>query len=161
MSTETQAPAETVTPETPAVEVAKTDEPLGAPGLAALKSEREAKAAAEKRAAAAEARIKAFEDAQKTEAEKQAERLAEFERENAELKSAKTRAEVAAAKGVPANLLSGTSQAEFEAAADALIKFKADATQTGYVAPNEGRGAGANGDSTADSFARFFEKQIN
>jgi hypothetical protein len=138
MSTETAAPAETVTPETPAVEAAKADEPLGAPGLAALKSEREAKAAAEKRAAAAEARIKAFEDAQKTEAEKQAERLAEIERENAELKTAKTRAEVAAAKGVPANLLTGSTQAELEASADALIAFKGDTQPQRLVIPNEG-----------------------
>ena len=44
MSTETPAPAETATPDAPVVDAAKADEPLGAPGLAALKSEREAKA---------------------------------------------------------------------------------------------------------------------
>lgn len=141
MSTETTAPAETATPVVPAAEVAKTDEPLGAPGLAALKSEREAKAAAEKRAADAEARIKEFEDAQKTEAEKQAERLAAIERENVELRSAKTRAEVAATKGVPADLLTGSTQAELEASADALIAFKgAQEPQKLYV-PSEGRSA--------------------
>lgn len=106
-------------------------------------------------------RLAELEEAQKTESQKTQERLESAERRAAELELKATRAEVAAAKGVPVDLLSGTSQAEFEAAADALIKFKADATQTGYVAPNEGRGAGANGDSTADSFARFFEKQIN
>src|SRR5690554_6527968 len=77
-------------------EGAKPDEPLGAPGLAALKSEREAKAAAEKRAAAAEARIKEFEDRDKSETEKQAEALAAAKAELAELTVAKTRAEVAA-----------------------------------------------------------------
>lgn len=156
MSTETPAPAETVTPETPTVQAAKADDPLGAPGLAALKSEREAKAAAEKRAAAAEARIKEFEDAQKTEAEKQAERLAEFERENAELKSAKTRAEVAAAKGVPASLLSGSTQEELEASADALIAFKGETSQQKLIVPNEGRSPdlALNGDGLEESLKK-------
>lgn len=156
MSTETPAQVETVTPETPAVEVAKADEPLGAPGLAALKSEREAKAAAEKRAAAAEAKIKAFEDAQKTEAEKQAERLAEFERENAELKSAKTRAEVAAAKGVPASLLTGSTQEELEASADALIAFKGAQEPQKLIVPSEGRSPDLplNGDGLEQSLKK-------
>lgn len=156
MSTETAAPAETVTPETPAVVAAKADEPLGAPGLAALKSEREAKAAAEKRAAAAEARIKEFEDAQKTEAEKQAERLAEFERENAELKSAKTRAEVAAAKGVPAALLTGSTQEELEASADALIAFKGAQEPQKLIVPGEGRSPDLplNGDGLEESLKK-------
>lgn len=138
MSTETPAPAEPVTPETPAPEVAKTDEPLGAPGLAALKSEREAKAAAEKRAAAAEARIKEFEDAQKTESEKQADALAEAKSQLAELTVAKTRAEVAAAKGVPADLLNGSTQEELEASADALIAFKGAQEPQKLIVPNEG-----------------------
>lgn len=156
MSTETTAPAETATPVVPAAEVAKTDEPLGAPGLAALKSEREAKAAAEKRAADAEARIKEFEDAQKTEAEKQAERIAAIERENVELRSAKTRAEVAATKGVPADLLTGSTQAELEASADALIAFKgAQEPQKLYV-PNEGRSTDLplNGDGLEQSLKK-------
>lgn len=156
MSTEITAPAETATPVVPAAEVAKTDEPLGAPGLAALKSEREAKAAAEKRAADAEARIKEFEDAQKTEAEKQADRLAAIERENVELRSAKTRAEVAAAKGVPAGLLTGSTQEELEASADALIAFKgAQEPQKLYV-PNEGKSPDLplNGDGLEESLKK-------
>lgn len=118
---------------------AKPDEPLGAPGLAALKSEREAKAAAEKRAAAAEARIKEFENAQKTEAEKQAEALAEAKAELANLLAAKTRAEVAAAKGVPVELLAGSTQEELEASADALIAFRGEAQPQKLIVPNEGK----------------------
>lgn len=138
-------PAEPITePTAPAVEApgATPDaEPLGAPGLAALKSEREAKAAAEKRAAAAEARIKEFEDRDKSDEEKRAERQAELERENAELRTAKTRSEVAAAKGVPAALLTGSTQEEFEAAAEALIAFKGTAPVTdggSFIIPSEG-----------------------
>lgn len=151
MSTETPAPAESAS-ETPNVEPegAKPDEPLGESGLAALKSERSARAAAEKAAADALAKVKAFEDAQKTEAEKQAERLAEFERENAELKSAKTRAEVAAAKGVPAALLSGGSQAELEASADALIAFRGEVQPQKLIVPNEGSSPSSAGVADGD-----------
>lgn len=124
------APAEPIIePTAPAVEApgATPDaEPLGAPGLAALKSEREAKAAAEKRAAAAEARIKEFEDRDKTEAERQADALAQARDELAKLTIAKTRAEVAAAKGVPAALLTGSTQEELEASANALVAFRGE-----------------------------------
>lgn len=106
-------------------------------------------------------RLAAFEESQKTEAQKAQERLDAAEKRAAELELKATRAEVAASKGVPAELLSGSTQEELVAAADALIKFKADAAQSGYVAPNEGRGAGASGGSTADSFARFIERQLN
>lgn len=141
------------------VDGAKPDEPLGTPGLAALKSEREAKAAAEKRAAAAEARIKEFEDRDKSEAEKQSERLAEIERENAELKSAKTRAEVAAAKGVPAGLLTGSTQEELEAAADALLAFKGDPQPQKLHIPNEGKSP-VNSSNPGTQFAEFLNNQL-
>lgn len=156
MSTETTTPVTPAAPVAPTTEVAKTDEPLGAPGLAALKSEREAKAAAEKRAAEAEARIKEFEDAQKSEAEKQAERIAQIERENAELKSAKTRAEVAAAKGVPAVLLTGSTQEEFEASADALIAFKGTQEPQKLIVPSEGKSPDLplNGDGLEQSLKK-------
>lgn len=161
MSTENPAPVEPVG-EPVTVEGATPDEPLGAPGLAALKSEREARKVAEKAAADALARVKAFEDAQKTEAEKQAERLAEFERENAELKSAKTRAEVAAAKGVPANLLSGSTQEELEASADALIAFKGEAQPQKLIVPNEGKTPGGVAGIESDlEFADFLTRRTN
>ncbi|MBF4613755.1 hypothetical protein [Curtobacterium sp. VKM Ac-1376] len=86
-------------------------------------------------------RLAALEEANKTEAERTAERLAALERENADLKSGKTRAEVAAAKGVPAGLLSGSTQEELEAAADALIAFRGAQTsedKATLVIPDEG-----------------------
>lgn len=159
MSTETPTPAEPVTePTSEQPEGAKPDEPLGEPGLAALKSERAARAAAEKAAADALAKVKAFEDAQKTEAEKQAERLAEFERENAELKSAKTRAEVAAAKGVPAALLSGSTQEELEASADALIAFKGEPQPQRLHVPNEGKTPTSHADDPAEFAKELFSR---
>lgn len=159
MSTETPAPAEpNATPAEPVEPVgAKPDEPLGAPGLAALKSEREAKAIAEKRAAAAEARIKEFEDRDKTEAQKAADALAAAQAELAELTVAKTRAEVAAAKGVPANLLSGSSQEELEASADALIAFRGEPAK-GPVIPGQGKAPDPKPATTADAFAEWSDQ---
>jgi hypothetical protein len=64
-----------------------------------------------------------WEEANKTEAQKTADRLEAVERENAELKSGKLRTDVAAAKGVPTALLTGSTQEELEASADALLAF--------------------------------------
>lgn len=123
-TTETPAPAET-TVETTA------DAPLGAPGLAALQAERDARAAAEKR-------LKEFEDRDKTEAEKTAERLAAAEKRADELEAKALRAEVAASKGVPASLLSGSTKQELEAYADQLIQFRGEQRSNGLHVPNEG-----------------------
>lgn len=71
-----------------------------------------------------------IEAASLTEAEKTAQKLADAERRAAELEVKATRAEVAAAKGIPAELLSGTTQAELEASADALIAFRGEQKQT-------------------------------
>lgn len=117
-------------PEAP-VEPVATTEPLGEPGLAALKAERDARAAVERE-------LKEYKDRDKTEAEKQAEETETLRRENAELKSGKLRADVAAAKGVPAGLLSGSTQEELEASADALIAFRGEQTSTAPVVPTEG-----------------------
>lgn len=80
-----------------------------------------------------------WEEANKTEAQKTADRLAAIERENAELKTGKRRAEVAADKGVPAALLTGSTQEELEAAADALIAFRGESKATGPTSSSLGR----------------------
>lgn len=117
---------------------AKPDEPLGAPGLAALQSEREARSVAEKAAKDALAKVKEFEDRDKSESQKQQEALEQAQKQLADLTVAKTRAEVAAAKGVPAALLSGGTQEELEASADALIAFKGESHNSRLFIPNEG-----------------------
>lgn len=122
------------------------EEPLGAPGLSALKSEREARAAAEERAAAAEARAKDYEDRDKTELQKLQDALDTTRRERDEARLAKARADVAAAKNVPAELLKGSTAEEFEAAADALVAWRGEQTTeptpdpaaTRVVIPGEG-----------------------
>jgi hypothetical protein len=75
-------------------------------------------------------RLAEIEEANKTESERTAERLAAAERRAAELEAKATRAEGAAAKGVPASLLTGNTQEELEAAADALIAFRGEQKQT-------------------------------
>lgn len=107
-------------------------EELGENGVKALAAERDARKALEKR-------LKEFEDRDKTDAEKLAEETETLRRENAELKSGKLRADVAAAKGVPASLLSGSTQAELEASADALIAFRGEKQAPGLLVPTEGK----------------------
>lgn len=64
------------------------------------------------------------EQAAKSDAEKQAEALANLQRENESLKVAALRAEVAATKGVDPDLLTGSTKEELEAAADKLLAWK-------------------------------------
>ena len=74
-------------------------------------------------------KLREFEESQKTEAQKAQERLEAAEKRAAELELKATRAEVAAAKGVPAELLKGSTQEELEASADALIAFRGEVKQ--------------------------------
>ena len=103
------------------------------------------------------AKLKEIEDRDKTEAQKTHEALEKAQRELADVTLAKTRAEVAASKGVPAALLVGQTQTELEASADALLEYKG---QPRMVVPNEGRTPILSG-STADAFAAFAEKHLS
>lgn len=98
-------------------------------------------------------------DSQKTEAQKQQDAIDAVQRELAIERSARLRAEVAAAKSVPAELLSGSTQEELEASADALIKFRGVQADPRLNVPNEGRTPGAK-TSTADAFAAFVESKL-
>lgn len=105
---------------------------LGEGGKKALDAERKARAAAEKTANAAQKklddmakRLQAFEDRDKTEAQKLAERAQAAEAEAAKASSRLLRYEVAADKKLPAgwaNRLQGSSKEELEADAEALLK---------------------------------------
>jgi len=79
-------------------------------------------------------RLAEIEEAQKTEAQKQQEALERAQKELADVTAAKVRAEVAAAKGVPAALLNGSTQEELEASADALIAFRGEAAKPSVAA---------------------------
>lgn len=108
----------------------------------------------EKAAAAAE--LAQLKEANKTEAEKVAERLAAAEKRSVELEAKALRAEVAAEKGVPVALLSGTTQEELEAAADALIEFRGERTASPTsTALGRVNTANASGDVEAMSVLGF------
>jgi hypothetical protein len=108
-------------------------------------------------------RLAEIEESQKTEAQKQQEALEKAQRELAELTVAKTRAEVAADKGVPAALLSGSTQEELEASADALLSFRGESTPVSpfpKADPSQGAKGAATGGSNADRFAAFMESKL-
>lgn len=119
-------------PATPAATPASIDPatPNGAPEPATPAQGTDWKAEARKWEARAKentsaaAKLAEIEEANKTAEQKTAERLAAAEAKAAELELKAARAEVAAEKGVPMGLISGSNRAEMEAAADALIAFK-------------------------------------
>jgi len=87
-------------------------------------------------------RLAEIEDAKKSDEQKVTDRIAAAEKRAADLEVKATRAEVAAAKGVPVEMLQGSTQEELEASADALIAYKGiqpEAAQTkSYIIPDEG-----------------------
>lgn len=115
--------------DTPGATPDTEDAPLGEGGRKALEAERAARREAEKRLKIAEERLAALE----------AERL---------------RAEVAAAKGVPADLLHGSTREELEAYADRLLAFRGGNTERRLGRPVENLRPGAAPDVDIDSPAR-------
>lgn len=91
-----------------------------------LAKERASARSATKAMRALESRVREYEDAQKTEAQKTADRLAEAERRAAEAEQRLMRFDVAAEKGLDAkfaDLLSGASREDMEANADRLLEL--------------------------------------
>ena len=85
-------------------------------------------------------RLADIEEAQKTEAQKLADRLAAAEEKatKAELKA--LRSDIAQAKGVPAGLLTGSTEEELNASADALREFRGEAAKPPAVPSAAGQG---------------------
>jgi hypothetical protein len=116
----------------------------------ALNSERQLRAAAEKR-------LKAFEDAQKTELEKLQDRATAAEKERDELAAARLRDRVAAKHQLPpdlADLLTGTDEAVLEETAKRL------ATYVTPMADMGGRRGGALGGGTKNGNADDMNAEI-
>lgn len=114
MSEQTVETTEAVTPVTEEAATAPAVEPLGAGGIKALQAEREARETAEKAATEALARVKEFEDRDKSEEQKRQEEAERLRGEIAELTRAKTLAEVANSAGVPAEILAGPKSGSAE-----------------------------------------------
>ncbi|PVE94998.1 hypothetical protein [Microbacterium sp. TPD7012] len=122
--------------ETTAVETQEsatdTDEALGEGGLKALKAERERAAAAEKLASEREAKLKEYEDRDKSEEQKTLDRIAAAEKRAQDLELTANRATVAATTSVPMDVLAGPksgSQEDIQAFADALIAWRGEPVQ--------------------------------
>jgi cell division septum initiation protein DivIVA len=137
---------------------------LGDAGKKALDAERREKRAAEKRAADLEARLKEFEDRDKTETTRAVERAEAAEKAAAAAESRALRLEIAAEKGLTpaqAKRLVGETREELEADASELLEtFKpASAEDDSHESVTESLdlgnrgGAPKKGKSTADLFA--------
>jgi len=150
MSETPVAPAAQPTTPEPASEAAKTPAPAQETDWKAEARKWEERAKANKSAADELAKI---EEANKTAEQKAAERLQAAEARAAELERKADRAEVAAAKGVPIDLISGKSREEMEAAADRLIAFKGVSPQTPKPDLSQGPSGDSPKQSTADQFA--------
>jgi hypothetical protein len=107
-------------------------------------------------------RLAQLEEANKTEAQKTADKLAAAEKRASELEGKALRAEVAAAKGVPVALLTGSTQEELEAAADALIAYRGEQKPAGPSSSSLNRvNSNTVKGSTGDQFADFFTTQLS
>ena len=127
------------------------DSDLGDGGKAALAAEREARKAAERQARDLQKSLKEYEDRDKSELQKALERAEAAEKTAAEAQFSAIRSKVAAAKGVPASSLTGTTEDELAASADELIAWrdqnKPPSTPTPKRTPTSGGGlkSGASG----------------
>ncbi|QCB97125.1 hypothetical protein E5206_09430 [Arthrobacter sp. PAMC25564] len=113
-----------------AAEAAKADEKLGEGGIKALKAEREAREAAEKRAAEAEAKIQAAEDAKLSDIQRAQKERDDQAAENAKLKATNARLSALATHPVPEeyrDLVTGTDEASFLASAKKISELYARA----------------------------------
>jgi hypothetical protein len=114
-----------VPPATLETPVVSTPEPKDLEAEAAKWKELSRKHEAQSKANAAKAKqFDDLEEASKTELQKAADRAVAAEKQLADITARALRAEVAANKGVPAHLLSGSTQEDLEASADALIAFR-------------------------------------
>lgn len=97
-----------------------------------------------------------FTEAQKTELQKATDRADQAEAHAAEVEQRALRAEVAAAKGVPAELLAGSTLEELEASADKLIEFRGAKTTPDFGAGDRGGDAGKPSPMTRDEVKRLY-----
>lgn len=98
-----------------------------------------------------------WENSQKSEAQKLQEERDKATADLASERAARIRAEVAATKGIPANLLSGSTQEELEASADALIAFRGQ--QPSLHVASEGKSSTTSA-TTADQFAEYLSNKL-
>lgn len=122
----------------------------------ARKHEEQSKANADKAK-----RFDEFEESQKTELQKAAERAAAAEAHAAEVEVRALRAEVAADKGIPASLLSGSTIEELQASADALLAFRGGQPKPDFGGGERGKDIEGFRQISEAEFAVMSPSQIN
>lgn len=148
-ATEPVVPTAPVVPTEPAAAVTEPPAPpeLGDAGKRALDEERKARKAAEKTASDLAAKVKEFEDASKSDAEKAAARAEAAEKALAEMTVKALRLEVADALQVPAQLrkylTAGDEESLREQANDLLTTFNAAMAENGSRLPKPDPNQGA------------------
>lgn len=141
----------------------KPEDGLGDAGKRALDAERKARKAAEKRAAEAEALVKAGEDAEKTEAERIQGQIADLTKQAEAATARADRFEVAAAKGLSiaqARRLVGSTREELEADADEMRSELGLDREPARRAPREDLKSGASNEDDAPDYAALAEKNL-
>lgn len=136
---------------------------LGDGGKKALQAEREARKLAEKRAAEAEAKIKAAEVAQLSDIERAQREASEAAAELAAIRAENLRNRVALSKGVPADLvefLTGDTEEDIAAKADTLLA-RLNAPTSPKPDPSQGAKGGERRTTTGDQFAAFFNDNLS
>ena len=157
MSDTPAAPAATEPASEPATEAPKPEAPAQETDWKAEARKWEERAKANKSAAEKLAEI---EEASKTADQKAADRLQLAEKRAADLELKADRAEVAALKAVPMDLISGSTREEMEASADKLIAFRGATQQTPKPDLSQGAKGTTTQGTTGDQFARFFEENL-
>ena len=104
-------------------------------------------------------RLAEIEESQKTEQQKLAERLADAERKAAEAELKAARAEDAREKGVPAELLAGSTAEELADYADKLLAFRGEAPKKPAAPPATGQGNVGSALPAPDIDAQITEAQ--
>lgn len=163
-ATEPQAARAPVEGTEPAPETTAPD--LGDGGKKALDAERRARRQAEKAASDAAARIKEYEDRDKTESQKLTEQLAALKAEAATARAEALRLRVAAELGLPGDLhefLVGDDEEQIRARAQKLMAATAAATDPRRPAPDPTQGAkpgAGDGQLTKADLARMTPQEI-
>ncbi len=164
-STEPQSARASATSDGPSEKT--VDAPLGEPGKKALDSERAARRAAEKAAADLQAKVKEYEDRNKTELERLTEAATAAKAEADAAKAEALRLRVAAETGLPTDLfefLAGDDEEQLRAKAQKLMAATAAAAAPRSPAPDPSQGAKpgatADGQLTRDDLARMSPTEI-
>lgn len=160
-------PAGATPPDTPPADPAAPegdgDAPLGPPGLRALQKERADKEAAEKAARDAQAKVKEYEDRDKTELERATEAAAKAAEDAQTARTESLRYRIAAKNGISdtdADLfLTGADEAAITAQATRYAELKAASTTPptptptpgGPVVPKSGTGGGTESGGTVNA----------